>query len=167
MRHLKNGITDRTVYPVRLINRGQEYLTLYYYTEEKKNSDYLLHDGKSIVYFASETEMKAFCEKNELNADGETVDYDFDAPIDDPIEYCPILENWNMLNTAAWSLGMYFEGNRDKYNGLYELLFRLNTPLYPPDPPFTYTVGKRNLEGIRKVFRKKDRFFKRFTPYAN
>lgn len=29
MRHLKNGITDRTVYPVRLINRRREYPTPY------------------------------------------------------------------------------------------------------------------------------------------
>ena len=58
---------------------------------------------------------------------------------------------------------MYFEGDSKKYNNLYDLLFRLSTPVEPI--PKVYDVGERYLKYILKVFRKKDRFLERFEMY--
>ena len=51
-----------------------------------------------------------------------------------------------------------------KYTKLYDLLFRLNTPIEPIPP--TYDIGDQYLGLIIKVFRKKDRFLEKFELYS-
>ena len=155
-------IENRVVYPILIKNNKRAYLTLYYYTE---NSDSILHkDAKTFLCFASQEEMQRFCSANELTIEDDVVEYDFDAPISNPIDYDRVLQNWNLLNTIASTLGMSFEGDMKKYNDLYELLFRLNTPTEPIPP--TYDVGNKYLRYVLKVFRKKDRFFEGFELYS-
>lgn len=155
-------IENRVVYPILIKNNKRAYLTLYYYTE---NSDSILHkDAKTLLCFASQEEMQRFCSANELTIEDDVVEYDFDAPISNPIDYDRVLQNWNLLNTIASILGMSFEGDMKKYNDLYELLFRLNTPTEPIPP--TYDVGNKYLRYVLKVFRKKDRFFEGFELYS-
>lgn len=155
-------IENRIVYPILIKNNGNSYLTLYYYTE---HSDSVLHnDLKKLLYFQSTSEMQRFCEMNGLTIENDVVEYDFDAPISNPIDYKHILNNWNLLNTIAGTLGMFFEGDLKKYTSLYNLLFRLNTPVEPIPP--TYNVGEMYLKFILKVFRKKDRFFQKFELYS-
>ena len=95
-------IQDKTVYPILIKNNGNSYLTLYYHTEY---SDSVLHsDKKQILYFKSAEDMEAFCKNNDLQIEEEIVEHDFDAPIENPIDYTQILDNWNLLNTIAGAL---------------------------------------------------------------
>jgi len=152
---------NRVVYPVLIKYNGKNYITLYYYTA---HSDLILHnEAKRILYFQSPQDMERFCEMNALTVGYDLVEYDFDTPITNPIHYQQVLDNWNMLNTIAGTFGMFFEGDSDRYNGLYNLLFRLNTPVEPIPP--TYYVSDRQLKNILKIFRKKDRFIQRFELY--
>jgi hypothetical protein len=90
-------------------------------------------------------------------------EYDFDAPISNPIDYKSVLDNWNLLNTISSTFGMFFEGDSERYNSLYDLLFRLymSAESIPP----TYNVGEKYLRYILKIFRKKDRFLEMFEKY--
>jgi hypothetical protein len=99
-----------------------------------------------------------------LTVENNVVEYDFDTPISNPIDYKRVLENWNLLNTIATSLGMFFEGDTKKHTKLYDLLFRLNTTIAPIPP--TYDIGDKYLSLVSKVFRKKDRFLKGFELYS-
>ena len=154
-------IENRIVYPILIKNNGNSYLTLYYYTE---HSDSVLHnDENHLLYFQSATEMERFCEMNGLTIKNDVVEYDFDAPISNPIDYKRILDNWNLLNTIADTFGMFFEGDLEKYTPLYDLLFRLCTPVESIPP--TYNVGEKYLRYILKIFRKKDRFLEIFEKY--
>ena len=156
-----NCIENRVVYPISIKNNKSSYLTLYYCTER---SDSILHnDAKNLLYFISKEEMECFCKINELTIDNDVVEYDFDMPISNPIDYKRVLDNWNLLNTIASTFGMFFEGDMKKYTKLYDLLFRLNTPIDPIYP--TYNIGDQYLGLILKVFRKKDRFLERFELY--
>ena len=153
-----NKIENRTVYPILIKNNGKSYFTLYYYT---KHADSVLHnDEKRILYFDSPSEMEAFCEENNLVIENDIVEYDFDSPIENPIGYRSLLENWNLLNTIATTLSMFFEGDCSKYNSLYDLLFRL----YNPDLalPATYKLCERDYKKLQKVFKKKNRILDRF-----
>ncbi len=161
MNDFYNFIENRTVYPISIKNNGKSYLTLYYYTER---SDSILHtDEKHLLYFISTKQMDNFCKNNGWTIENGVAEYDFDAPIFDPIDYKQVLEKWNLLNTIAGTFGMFFEGDLKKYNALYDLLFRLNTPVKPILP--TYAVGEKYFKYILKVFRKKDRFLERFEIY--
>ena len=157
-----SSIENLTVYPVLVKNNKNSYLTLYYDTE---HSDSVLRkDAKTLLCFESKEKMERFCKINGLTIENDIVEYDFDKPISNPIDFKKVLDNWNLLNTIASSLGMFFEGNNKKYDKLYDLLFRLNTPI---EPIFsTYDVGEKYLKYILKVFRKKDRFFERFVLYG-
>lgn len=157
MKQLRN-IEDRKVFPINIKYRGKCYLTLYYYT---RRSDAVLHTAdKHILCFRSVEDMELFCQRNDLLLYNEIAEYDFDLPIDNPIYYDWVLNNWNILNTIANTFGMFFEGNSKKYNSLYELLFRLNTPVERVEP--TYLMSEKYYNYILKVFRKKDRFLNRF-----
>lgn len=154
-------IENRVVYPILIKNKDKSYLTLYYYTER---SDSILHkDMKKLLYFQSIENMKLFCESNRLKIENEIVEYDFESPILNPIDYKRVLDNWNLLNTIASTFGMYFEGDSKKYTPLYDLLFRLNTPVEPI--PSTFEVSEKHYKYILKVFRKKDRFLNLFELY--
>ena len=107
--------------------------------------------------------MEYFCKINELKIENEVVEYDFDAPITNPIDYKCILENWNLLNTIANTFGMFFEGDLKKYTSLYDLLFRLNTPIEPIPP--TYNISEKYYKYLLKIFRKKERFLDKFELY--
>ena len=162
MRDFYSCIENRIVYPILIKNNGNSYLTLYYYTEL---SDSILHnDTENLLYFQSTAEMERFCKTNELTIENDVVEYDFDTPISNPIDYKRVLDNWNLLNTIASTFGMFFEGDMKKYTKLYDLLFRLNTPIDPISP--TYNIGDQYLGLILKVFRKKDRFLERFELYS-
>ena len=155
-------IENRIVYPILIKNSGNSYLTLYYYTER---SDSILHkDAKSLLYFETAEKMECFCEINELTIENDVVEYDFDTPISNPIDYKHVLENWNLLNTIAGALGKFFEGDLKKYTPLYDLLFRLNTPVEPIPP--TYNIDEKYLRYLSKIFRKKDRLLERFELYS-
>ena len=161
MKNFCNSIENRIVYPILIKNKNISYLTLYYYTE---HSDSILHrDVKKLLYFQSKEKMECFCKINELKIENEVVEYDFDAPITNPIDYKCILENWNLLNTIASTFGMFFEGDLKKYTPLYDLLFRLYTPAEPISP--AWKVSEKYFEYILKVFRKKDRLLDKFELY--
>ena len=154
-------IENRIVYPILIKNDENSYLTLYYDTER---SDSVLHnDAKKLLYFQSKEEMERFCKNNELTIENEVVEYDFDTPITNPIDYKRILENWNLLNTISSTFGMFFEGDSKKHTSLYDLLFRLNTPIEPIPP--TYNISEKHFKDILKVFRKKDRLLGTFELY--
>ena len=162
MKDFCSCIENRVVYPIIIKNNKNSYLTLYYYTER---SDSILHNyAKNLLYFRSKEEMERFCEINELTIENDIVEYDFDTPISNPIDYKRVLDNWNLLNTIAGAFGMFFEGDMKKHNKLYDLLFGLNTPIEPLPP--TYDIGDQYLGLILKVFRKKDRFLERFELYS-
>ena len=153
-----SGIENQVVCPILIKNNGKSYLTLYYYTSR---ADSILHkNAECILYFQSKAEMELFCTRNELTIEGDVVEYDFDTPITNPIDYTRILDNWNLLNTVASTLGMFFEGDLKKYNSLYDLLFRLKTPV-EPIPPIC-NIGKKQFNYLLRIFRKRDRFFQRF-----
>ncbi len=161
MNRFTHDMSEQTVSPILIKNRGSSYLTLYYFTER---SDSLLHrDSRQILYFRTMADLEAFCQKNGLQTENELLEYDFDLPLENPIHFSRVLNNWNLLNTASGILGMFFEGDCRKYNPLYDLLFRLSTPIEPIPP--TYRVSERDYNYILKVFRKKDRCFKRFALY--
>ncbi|MBQ8433035.1 MAG: hypothetical protein IJX28_09150 [Clostridia bacterium] len=163
MQNFCSCIENRIVYPILIKNNGKSYLTLYYYTE---HSDSILHnDAKNLLFFQSTAEMKRFCKINELTIESDVVEYDFDTPISDPIDYNHVLDNWNLLNTIAGTFGMFFEGDRKKYNRLYDLLFRLNMPVEPIPP--TYDIGEKNYKYILRVFRKKIVYSKKFCYIVN
>ncbi|MBQ9797896.1 MAG: hypothetical protein IJW50_09285 [Clostridia bacterium] len=162
MKDFCSCIENRIVYPILIKNNGNSYLTLYYYT---KRSDSILHkDAKNLLRFQSIEEMEHFCKINELTIKNDVVEYDFDTPISNPIDYKRVLDNWNLLNTIAGTFGMFFEGDLKKYTPLYDLLFRLNTPV--ESIPLTYDVSEKYLKYILKVFRKKDRFLAKFELYS-
>lgn len=162
MKNFCISIENRIVYPILIKNNESSFLTLYYYTER---SDSILHkDAKRLLYFQSKEEMKRFCECNELKIENDVVEYDFDTPITNPICYKRILENWNLLNTIANTFGMFFEGDLKKYTSLYDLLFKLSTPVNPISP--TYSISEKHFEYILKIFRKKDRFLDKFELYG-
>ena len=142
-------IENRVVYPISIRNKGNSYLTLYYYTE---HSESILHkDTKNLLYFQSTEAMELFCKENELKIEADVVEYNFNTPISNPVNYIEVLNNWNLLNTIANTFGMYFEGDLKKYSPLYELLFRLNTSTEPIPP--TYDVGEKYYNHILKVFK--------------
>ena len=162
MKYFCNEIDERKVFHLRIKNHGKHYLTLYYYTA---HSDSVLHsNAKRILYFQSPDQMNAFCKKHELKIEEEFAEYDFDAPIENPIDYTQVLNHWNLLNTIAGAFGMYFEGDSKKYTPVYNLLFRLNTPIEPI--PALYRLREKDYQAILKVFRKKDRFLKLFELYT-
>lgn len=162
MKDFCSCIENRVVYPILIKNNKKAYLTLYYYTER---SDSILHnDAKKLLYFGSKEEMECFSKINELTIENDIVEYDFDTPISNPLDYKCVLDNWNLLNTIASSFGMFFEGDLKKYTKLYGLLFRLNTPVEPIPP--TYNIGQKYFKYILKIFRKKDRFLERFELYS-
>ena len=161
MPYFCDDIENKTVYPILIKNNRKNYFTLYYYTEY---SDSILHnDAKQILWFLSIEDMKNFCEKNELNFENEMAVYDFEAPIENPVDYKRILENWNLLDTIANIFKMFFDGKNKKYDALYDLLFRLNTPLEPIPP--MYLMSEKNYKNIQKIFKKKNRFLDRFELY--
>ena len=161
MKDFYSFIENRVVYPILIKSNKNSYLTVCYYTE---HSDAFLHkSAKKLLYFGSWEQMEHFCKSNELTIENDVVEYDFDAPISNPIDYERVLDNWNLLNTIATTFGMFFEGDMKKYTKLYDLLFRLNTPIDPISP--TYNIGDQYLGLILKVFRKKDRFLERFELY--
>ncbi len=160
MKIICSQIQDETVYPILIKYKGDFYLTLCYYTER---SESILHtDTKNLLRFQSMEEMTLFCKDNGLKIENDITEYDFDTPISNPIDYRSVLENWNLLNTIADVFGMFFEGDLRKYSPLYDLLFRLNTPIEPIPP--TYDVGEKYLNYILKIFKKKNRFLERFVP---
>jgi len=154
-------IHDRAVYPIIIKNKGKSYLTLHYYTEQ---SDSVLHADK-VVYFRSAEEMELFCEEHKLTISDDIYEYDFDAPISNPIDFERILNNWNLLNTVVGIFGMYFEGDCKKYTPVYELLFRLNTPIEPIPP--TYRLSEKYYRQILRVFKKKDRILDKFSLFCD
>jgi hypothetical protein len=162
MKDFYSFIENRVVYPILIKSNKNSYLTLCYYTE---HSDAVLHkSAKKLLYFGSWEQMEHFCKSNELTIENDVVEYDFDAPISNPIDYERVLDNWNLLNTIATTFGMFFEGDMKKYTKLYDLLFRLNTSR--ERIPEEYDIGDKYLSLVSKVFRKKDRFLKGFELYS-
>ena len=151
---------EKELWPIRIKYKGNTYLTLY----DGWDSDSILHEHSKILCFQSIQDMKLFCERNGLRADDDIWEYDFDAPIENPIDYHNILNRWNLLNTIAKDFGMFFEGDSKKYNSLYDLLFRLNTPVEPIPP--MYHICEKYYKYILNVFKKKDRFLRRFELYG-
>ena len=112
MKIFLEDMEDRAVHPVQIRYKGDTYLTLLYYNVR---SDSLLRTAAGqIVCFGSEAAMVRFCEKNRLKRGEELSVYDFDAPIENPIDFGRVLNNWNLLNTIATNFKMFFEGNQKK-----------------------------------------------------
>ena len=153
---------EKRVFPILLRHKGNAYLTLYYDT---KRSDAVLHCQGKVLYFQSMAEMQSFCQEKGLEMQNDTVVYDFDAPIQNPIDYKQVLHRWNLLDTIADTLGMYFEGDGDRYTAVYDLLFRAYTSATPIPP--TWRLREKDYRYVLRVFRKQDRFFRRFVLFTN
>jgi len=150
-------IVDKTVYPIVICGGGREYLALYCYT---KSDDALIGDGKNVLCFHDETEIRRFCEDAGLTIEWIPGKYDFDEPIENPIRYSKVLDRWNLLNTIAGMFGMYFAGNERKYDGLYDLLFRCSTSAV--EIAERVYLNEKHIRQLQKIFCKKGRFLKRF-----
>ena len=124
MDKIASEIKDKQVFPIIIINECKSYLTLQY--ENMSGVDTVLHSSK-VLYFENMESLKSYCERNELTLDDGIYTHDLDAPIDNPVDYRRILDNWNLLNTISESLGLKFEGNKKKYNPLYDLFFGMVT----------------------------------------
>lgn len=161
MKDLNGKIIDKEVLPIKIKNEGEIFLTLYYFTDK---DDAVLNNSRSVIAFANECEMIEFCKKNELTLLNENMMYDFDIPLSNPINYSSILNNWNMLNTISNIFEMHFEGNEKKYNALYNLLFRLSTPIEPI--PSKVFIDRRFVNMLTKVFKKKNKFLKKIELYS-
>ena len=85
MKYFCNEIEAQKVYPICIKNNGKQFLTLYYYTAY---SDSVLHSNeKRLLYFQSPEQMNAFCKRHELKIEEEIAEYDFDAPIENPVDH--------------------------------------------------------------------------------
>ena len=89
MKNFCNCIENRVVYPILIKNNKKSYLTLYYYTE--CYDSILQKDTKNLFYFGSKEEMDLFCKINELTIENDILEYDFDTPISNPIDYKRVL----------------------------------------------------------------------------
>lgn len=154
------NIMDRTVYPVVLRCGGREFLTLYY---DVNGGDAVLHDGAHFICFRDMGELNAFCADAGVAVFGEVLLYDFDLPLEGEIDYSSLLNNWNLLNTLAGTFGMYFEGDRKKYDGLYNLLFRLSTCAEQIAPKIR--LCRAHARQLKRIFHRRERFLKRFVLY--
>ena len=162
---ITDEIYKSTVYPIYVKYRYRKLLTLTYYTE---NGDGIIHSEKNLLWFTNTERMCEFCKEFKLNLDyddkEEIYTFDYDEKISDPIDFNEVLCNWNLLNTMATSLKMEFEGDKEKYSELYDLLFRLCTPAEPTERT-TYEVGKKNVSTIRKLFKNIILYFNKFEYY--
>lgn len=154
------GAAEGKVYPVQIFRAGRIYLALYYYTE---TSDALLCDGQNILFFETERDMRDYCQSHLLLIEGETAIYDFDASIQNPIDYSHVLNRWNLLDTISETLSMYFEGKRREYDRLYDLLFRCST-CKESIAPKVY-LNRKELLKLNRVFKRCGRYFKRFRAH--
>ena len=161
MKLFPKDIVDRTVYPVVIRNAGRVYRALYCYT---KSDDALINDGKNVLCFWDEAEIRGFCEQTGLRIEWIPGAYDFDEPIGNPIRYSTALDRWNLLNTIAGMFGLYFEGDLRKYTRLYEVLFQCST-WDMENPPDRIRLSQKEINQLKKVFRKKERYLKRFRLY--
>ena len=107
MKEFFNPTDNHSLSPIMIKNNGKIYWTLY----DVLGTDSLLHNEKNILYFLTQKDMDLFCEKNSFETDKDIWEYDFDAPLQNPIHYGHILDHWNLLNTIAKDLRMYFEGD--------------------------------------------------------
>lgn len=152
-------IKDNQVFPIIIKNEGKEYLTLQYETIDENET--VLHKSH-IFYFNNMNELKAFCENNGLIIDDGVYLHDFDMAIENPVDYRRVLDNWNLLNTVSNALGKGFEGDKRKYNSLYDLFFGLTTS--SENVPNTIELLKPHYKLLLKVFKKKNKLLKYFEP---
>lgn len=156
-----DDITDKKVYPIIIKNGGNEYLTLYYYTAK---DDSILHNDTHLICFHSFDVLQNFCADHDLSIEQETYLFDFDLPIVNPTDYKAVLEKWNLLNTIANIFQMYFEGNDRRYTRLYDILFRYLVSSEPLSA--TVALDERLNRQLIRVFKKKDRFLKKFIDFV-
>ena len=161
MKLFPEDIAENTVYPAVVRNERREYRALYCFTQSE---DALLNDGKCVFCFRNEAEIRGFCAQVGLRIEWIPMEYDFEETIENPVRYSKILDCWNLLNTIAGMFGMYFEGNLRKYTGLYEQLFRRST-WDMENPPERIRLRAKESVKLKRVFRKKDRYLKRFRLY--
>lgn len=160
MKIIINDIQNKEVYPLIVKNHGTEYLTLFYYTE---TDDCILHSDTHLVRFNDYDQLISFCLKNNLTIADDTCTYDFDSQVIAPTDYSDVLNRWNLLNTISNIFRMYFEGNDQKYNSVYDLLFRYSTSI--TELPQAVTFNEKTNRQLLKVFQKKDRLINRFAYY--
>ena len=153
-------IKDKQVFPIIIINEGKEYLTLQY--EDSDGVDTVLHKER-IFYFDNMESLKDFCEKYGLILDEGVYTHDLDKPIENPVDYRYILDNWNLLNTVASTVGKRFEGDKRKYNPLYDLFFGMVTS--SEDVPPKIELLPPHYKLLLKAFKNKNKLFKFFVPY--
>ena len=163
MEEIYNRIENNEVYPIKIIYKGKNYLILYYYT--KDGDCFFRGKNNGILSFLQVENMQKFCKEKGLKIGDEIVEYDFDAPIINPIDYKKVLDGWNLLNTISQMFKMFFEGDLKKYNTLYDFLFRLNTSVETIPP--TCFIDNKNYKYILKVFKKKSRFLNKFEIYVD
>lgn len=122
-------IRDREVYPLRIIYRGREYLTLSYYPEDGEE-DALLHADGELLYFRNRAQLDRFCAEHDLCIVDDVETCSFDEPLSAAEQdYGHILKCWNQLHTIARVLGVPFEGDDPSHDGLYEALFGTAMPM--------------------------------------
>ncbi len=156
-------IVNSEVYPILIKRKEKTYLTLFYWTEKE---DSLLHSYDRILYFSDGEQLRDFCAEYQLNIvkEDEISLYDLDFNISSPIDYNVALCNWNLLNTIAFALALYFEGNASKYNDLYDFLFRLATPVEENDEA-TVEISLHYIKQLKDVFEDVDGFINKFKLY--
>lgn len=157
-----NEIADKEVYPIVVKNGGKEFLTLYYYTDL---SDSILHTSQELVYFENFDELKWFCQHNSLSIQQDLYTFNFDVSLINPTDYKVVLENWNLLNTVADIFNIDFDGNSEKYNDLYELLFNYCTS--ETELPQSVVLDEKSNQALLRVFEKKNSLLDRFVSINN
>ena len=157
-----NDIADKEVYPIVVKNGGKEFLTLYYYTEL---SDSILHTSQELVYFKNFDELKQFCQHNSLSIQQDLYTFDFDVSLINPTYYKVVLENWNLINTVSDIFNIDFDGNSEKYDDLYELLFNCCTS--ETELPQSIALDEKSNQALLRVFEKKNSLLDRSVSINN
>ena len=153
-------IVECKVWPVAIKNCGITYLTLCYYNAD---DEAILCHIRRIVVFDTYANMQQFCESNGLIIQGEVSVFDYDQSLTNSNDCSEVLNRWNLLNTISNSLEMHFEGNENKYTGLYNVLFQFSTQI--GESPIHTWFNRKQQKKLCQVFRKKNRLLNKIINY--
>lgn len=145
-----NDLGSNEIFTVLIKWKSNSYYTGFYYN--KKDRDCLFHSYKNIECFKTLDDLIKFFTENNLHLNNDVAEYDFDIMPSNPIDYSAVLNKWNILNTISTICNSFFEGNKQKYNKVYDYLFSCNFAVKPL--PMLYKIPIDYYHQIIKVFKK-------------
>ncbi len=152
---------ENEIFPVLIKWKNILFFTGYYYDEN--DNDCLFHTLNNIECFKTMDDLKSFCEQNNLILNNELAEFDFDKTITNPIYYNDVLNKWNILNTISLNLHINFEGNKLKYNDVYNYLFAY---CFAKEPlPALYEIPYEYFNIIKYIFEKQSEILKSIKYY--